>query len=157
MRPLRNKLLLLLLAAVCVAQSPVELVRPEIRRVGDKLACKCGSCASTVGSCPMLQCHYSHPARQKIDDMQKQGKSDEAIIQAFIKQEGLSALAAPPAEGFSLLSWVMPFVAILFGLALIWLYIKRFRKPAAATSVSTAAPVDERYRERIEKELSELE
>jgi cytochrome c-type biogenesis protein CcmH/NrfF len=157
MRAFRNKLLLILLAAVSLAQSPVDLVTPEIRRVGEKLACKCGSCASTVGSCPMLECHYSHPARQKIETMQKQGTPDDAIIAAFIKQEGISALAAPPAEGFSLVGWLMPFAAILFGLALIWLYIRRYRKPAAVTPAPAPSAVDERYRDRIEKELSELE
>jgi cytochrome c-type biogenesis protein CcmH/NrfF len=103
----------------------------------------------------MLQCHYAHPARQKITDAQRAGTSDEAIIAAFVKQEGLSALAAPPAEGFSLLGWLMPFIAIVLGLGLIWVYIKRFRKPMVATA--PAAPPDERYRQRIEKEMSELE
>jgi cytochrome c-type biogenesis protein CcmH len=155
MRRYRSKILLALLTGISLAQSPVDLVTPEIRRVGDKLACKCGSCASTVGSCPMLQCHYAHPARQKIADAQKAGTPDDAIIAAFVKQEGIAALAAPPTEGFSLLGWLMPFIAIVLGLGLIWLYIKRFRKPMVATV--PAAPQDERYRQRIEKEMSELE
>ena len=155
MRRFRNKLLLILLTGICLAQSGVDLVTPEIRRVGDKLACKCGSCASTVGNCPMLQCHYANPARQKIADAQKQGTPDDAIIAAFVKQEGLSALAAPPTEGFSLLGWLMPFIVIVLGLMLIWMYIRRFRKPVAAPA--PAAPPDERYRDRIEKELSEIE
>jgi cytochrome c-type biogenesis protein CcmH len=155
MRRLRNRFFFALLTGICLAQSPVDLVTPEIRRVGDKLACKCGSCASTVGNCPMLQCHYAHPARQKIQEAQKQGTPDDAIIAAFVKQEGLSALAAPPTEGFSLLGWLMPFIVIALGLLLIWAYIRRFRKPTVATA--PAAPADERYRDRIEKELSELD
>ena len=31
----------------------------------------------------------------------------------FVKESGLSALASPPTQGFSLLGWVMPFVGIL--------------------------------------------
>ena len=63
----RSRLLLSwLLAAVCLPQTSTQLVTPEIRRVGDKLACKCGACNNTVATCPMLECHYSMPAREKI-------------------------------------------------------------------------------------------
>ena len=62
----KSKLLLgLVLAGVCLPQTASQLVTPEIRRVGDKLACKCGSCNNTVATCSMLQCHYSLPARKR--------------------------------------------------------------------------------------------
>ena len=85
--------------------------------------------------------------------MLKQGMSDDAIVAVFVKEQGISALSSPPAEGFSLLSWTMPFIAILIGLGIIWQYIRRFRKPVTVA----APPADERYRERIEKDLSEFD
>jgi cytochrome c-type biogenesis protein CcmH len=155
MRRLRSSALLLLLAAVCLSQTPLQLMTPAIRRVGDRLACKCGTCNNTVGNCPMIECHYSSPARQKIGQLLQSGMSDDAIVASFVKENGLDALAVPPAEGFSLLSWVMPFVAIAIGLGVIWLYIKRFRKPMEATLPALEPAVDRRYQDRIEKELSE--
>jgi cytochrome c-type biogenesis protein CcmH/NrfF len=154
MHRLRSSILLLLLAGVCLSQSPTQLLTPAVRRVGDKLACKCGACNNTVGNCPMLECHYAHPARQRISTMLASGTSDETIVAAFVKEQGLSALSSPPAEGFSLLSWIMPFVAIAAGLGVIWLYIRRFRKPIPQTV--PPAP-DDSYRQRIEKEMSEFD
>jgi cytochrome c-type biogenesis protein CcmH/NrfF len=87
--------------------------------------------------------------------MLEQGMADDAIVAVFVKEQGLSALAAPPAEGFNLLGWVMPFIALAGGLGVIWLYIKRFRKPVEAVAPPLEPAVDQRYRERIEKELSE--
>ena len=86
MQKFRNSFLILVLAAVCLPQTATQLVTPEIRRVGDKLACKCGVCNNTVATCQMLECHYSLPARQKIDAMQKLGQSDEVIVASFVKK-----------------------------------------------------------------------
>lgn len=155
MRRLRSSILLLALAAVCLSQTPMQVQTPGVRRVGDRLACKCGSCNNTVGNCPMLECHSAHPARQRISKMLDQGMSDDAIVAVFVKEQGLSALAAPPAEGFNLLGWLMPFIALAGGLGVIWLYIKRFRKPVEALAPPLEPAVDQRYRERIEKELSD--
>jgi cytochrome c-type biogenesis protein CcmH len=105
----------------------------------------------------MLECHYSLPAREKIAEMQKAGSSDQQIVDSFVQERGLAALAAPPAEGFHLLGWIMPFIAIGLGLAGILLYMNRFRKPMPATSPSDQAIVDEKYRKRIEQEMAELD
>jgi cytochrome c-type biogenesis protein CcmH len=156
MRKLRNSVLaLFLFTAVCLPQA-TEIVTPEMRAVGEKLACKCGSCKKTVTSCEMLGCGYSSPAKQKIGSMLKDGKSPQQIVDAFVQETGLQALAAPPAEGFNLLAWIMPFAAIALGLAIIALWIKHFRKPQPAVAGSQPV-VDERYRSRIEKELAELD
>src|SRR5687768_16363704 len=103
--------LVLVFAALAAAQTPepTQLVTPDVRRVGDKLACKCGVCNNTVATCQMLRCGYTYPARAKIAEMQKQGMNDEVIVASFVKDRGLSALAAPPTEGFHVLGYVMPF------------------------------------------------
>ena len=153
---LKSSILLLILAAVCLPQTGTDLVTPEIRRVGDRLACKCGVCNNTVATCQMLQCHYTYPAREKIGEMQKAGMGDQQIVDAFVKERGIVALAAPPMHGFNILGWVMPFVVLGIGLGAITVWMKRFRKPKAI-----AAEVDpqayERYRKRIEQEATELD
>src|SRR6476659_1205284 len=155
-------LLAIALAGICLPQTATRLVTPEIRRVGDKLACKCGSCNNTVATCQMLQCHYSEPAREKIAKMQSTGASDQGIIDSFVQESGLSALASPPTTGFHLLGYIMPFIVIVLGLGAIAVWMKRFRATnevlAPATPESQAASqIDERYRARIEKEMAELE
>ena len=154
----KSKLLLgLILAGVCLPQTASQLVTPEIRRVGDKLACKCGSCNNTVATCSMLQCHYSLPAREKIGEMQKSGASDQTIIDAFVKEGGLAALASPPTQGFSLLGWIMPFIAIIVGIGVIAIWFKRFTRPRPAAAGAAPVVIDRQLQERMDKELEDLE
>jgi cytochrome c-type biogenesis protein CcmH/NrfF len=147
---------LLLLAAMSLAQVTSEYVTPDIRRVGSRLACLCGSCKNSVGDCPMLACHYASPAREKIQRMQAEGKSDQEIVDHFVADEGIRALVVPPAEGFNLLAWVMPFAMIGIGLAAIWWFIKRYAKPATA-SPDLDPRLLERYQAAIDKDLSKLD
>jgi cytochrome c-type biogenesis protein CcmH/NrfF len=155
MRAPTRVLLLAFLAGSCLAQVSSELITPDIKRVGSRLACLCGSCRNSVGDCPMLGCGYATPARERIREMLAAGMSDEAIVQAFVDERGIQALVTPPAEGFNLLTWVMPVVAIAIGLLAIWWFIRRMSRPALQP------PVDEevldRYRDSIEKDLAKLD
>jgi cytochrome c-type biogenesis protein CcmH len=150
-------LVALMLAGVCLSQTASQLVTPEIKRVGDKLACKCGACNNTVATCQMLECHYSLPARERIAEMQKAGTDDKTIIDGFVKESGLSALAAPPTSGFNLLAWVMPFVAISFGLVAIAIWFKRFAGRRQVAPAGPAPEIDPRIQQRMDRELEELE
>ena len=51
-----------------------------------------------------------------------------------MKESGLSALASPPAEGFNLLGWVMPFIGLALGLAAVTVWFKRFIRKKPATT-----------------------
>lgn len=156
MRQWKSSVLALGLAAFCLAQSSSQLLTPEIKRVGMRLACLCTTCKNTVGDCPMLECHYTHPARQKIAAMQGQGKTDDQIVESFVKEQGLQALSAPPTTGFSGLAWIMPWVAIGFGLGAIYLFIRRFH-PQRAPAPEVNAEALQKYRDTIDKDLDRLD
>jgi len=157
MRRLRNSLLVLALAAIALAQGGNPLLNERVRRLGEQLGCQCG-CGSSVTSCNMLNCHFSGPAREKLLTMVNAGESDAAILDAFVKQYGQRVLLKPPAEGFNLLGWVMPFAAIAAGLAFLWWVIKRFRRPmAVAAGPDMDAATLARYSERIDKDLEKLD
>jgi cytochrome c-type biogenesis protein CcmH len=157
MRRYRTSILIVLLAAVCLGQSASQLQTEAVRRVGSKLACLCGGCNNTVADCPMLECHFALPARQRIASLQAMGKSDAEIIDEFVQQYGKQVLAVPPAEGFNLLAWVMPFVAIAAGLAIVWMFIQRFRRPVAASRGLADQETLSRYQAQIEKDLTKLD
>ena len=157
MRKFRSSFLLLALTAVCLPETATQLVTPAIRRVGDKLACKCGVCNNTVATCQMLECHYSLPARQKIAAMQEKGQPDETIVASFVTENGISALSAPPVEGFNILGYVMPFLGILAGLGAIFLFVKSSRRKGAAAAAAPELDMLARYRERIDKDMAKLD
>ena len=157
MQRYRTSILVVLLAAVSLAQSASQFQTEAVRRVGSKLACLCGGCNNTVADCQMLECHFSNPARERIAALQASGKPDSQIIDEFIAEYGKRVLAVPPAEGFNLLAWLMPFVAIAAGLAAVWMFIQRFRKPEPAARALADAETLSRYQARIDKDLTQLD
>ena len=160
---LRSSWLIVGLAALSLAQtssqlSSTQLLTPDIKRVGARLACLCGSCKNTVGDCAMLECHYSKPARVKIASMQSGGASDDAIVDDFVKERGLQALSSPPTSGFSSLAWIMPWVAVGLGLGAIYLFIRRISRQRATASAPEIDPeMMKRYHDHIEKDLAKLD
>ncbi len=152
---LKTSLLVVFAAALCLGQNSAYMLSPDARRVGEKLACLCGVCNNSVSTCTMLGCHYSAPGREKIVAMQKAGSDDKTIIDFFVKREGIRALSSPPAEGFSLLSWVMPFVMILMGLTAIGWWIQRSRKPIPMPELPEGSI--SKVRESFSGEMAEFE
>jgi cytochrome c-type biogenesis protein CcmH len=158
MRQWKSSVLALGLAAICLAQSSSTLLTPEIRRVGMRLACLCRTCNNTVGDCPMLQCHYSSPAKEKIAKMQAEGRSDDEVVKSFVAENGLEALSSPPTTGFSSLAWIMPWIAIGLGLGAVYLFIRRFHPKRAAAGAPEMDPeVLKHYRDNIDKDLDKLD
>ena len=157
MRRLKSSLLVLALAALCLAQSTTPLANPRVRRLGDQRMCLCG-CGATVTSCNMLGCQHSKPAREKLLAMVNAGESDSAILASFVQESGLEILAKPPAQGFNLLGYVVPFIGVALGLAFVWFVIKRFRKPvalAAGPELDDAAFAG--YKAQIDRDLEKLD
>jgi len=154
---LKNSLLLLVLVVASLAQTGVNpLANAEVRRIGEKLRCMCGACSYTVTSCNMLRCHGAEPMRAKLLAMVEKGMTEQAILDEFAREYGRVVLTKPPSDGFNLLGWVMPFVAIAAGLLVIWWFIQHFRKPAAGTPAAEPEALA-RYRDRIEKDLEKLD
>lgn len=151
----KTSLAILFVASVCIAQSPTQFLTADVRRAGDRLACLCGACKNTVGTCQMLGCHYAAPAREKIAEMQKAGMNDDQVAAFFVKREGLKAWAVPPAEGFNAMSWIMPPVAILLGLFGIAWWIKRSRKPVLIEALPDGSA--DRVRAELDKEMAKFD
>ena len=82
-----------------------------------------------------------------------QGKSDNAIMAYFVEKYGTTVLAAPPASGFNLAAWIMPFAALGIGALMVLFFVWRFRSRWAGV------PVDEnltKYQQKVEEELEKF-
>jgi len=155
MRRLKSSLLLLALAAVALSQTASEKPSSDVRRVGMRLACQCG-CKDSVATCSMLECGFSKPAKERIARMQSVGMSDEQIIQAFVRDYGPGVYLAPP----NAFGWIVPYASVGLGLVVIWLFIRKYRKPAAAGEVGSLEiddPALAKYKDQIERDLAKLE
>ena len=153
MKKWRSSFALLLISGFCLAQTG-DMVPPEVRRVGDRLACLCKSCNNTVATCQMVGCHYTAPARARISELVREGKSDDAIVADFVKVEGKKALAAPEASGFGLTAWLAPPFMALAGVGIIFWFVRRSRKKAVA--VLSEGTV-EKYQQAAERDFSRFE
>ena len=151
LRKLKNSLMLLI-AVVAMGQD--SMISPAVRRVGEKLACLCGACKNTVGTCDMMGCHYTAPKREQIAGLLAKGVSDDAIIDTIVKEVGLKALSEPPRSGFNAMALLMPFVMIGIGLSAIYWFIQNSRKLRPVDS--TAPVISERYQAMAEKEIEKL-
>jgi cytochrome c-type biogenesis protein CcmH len=142
--------LLLLIVAFCplaFAETAAEKPGVDVRRVGSHIGCQCG-CNDTVATCAMLVCSFSKPAKEKIAKLQAAGLTDKTIIDQFIAQFGPVVYRGNP----SAYGWLIPYLAIAPGLALLLWFIRRYRKQPVRDDADLA-----RYHERIEKELAHLE
>lgn len=150
-------LLVAFLAAVAalIAEDPTSYLTPDVMRVGDHLACRCGGCRNTVGNCPMLRCGSADPMRQRIYQMKMTGMSDQDILSTIVREQGVVALAVPPGQTLGgVITWVMPGVALVLGF-LVWsAYVRKNRKTPEPLSEVDRATL-ERFRDQIDGELDE--
>jgi cytochrome c-type biogenesis protein CcmH/NrfF len=155
MRRFRSSLLAILLAAAALAQTASQKPSLDVRRVAHRLACQCG-CKDSVATCSMLECHFSKPAKEKIAKMQGDGASDQTILEAFVKEFGQGVLLDEP----SAYGWIVPYTMLALGLVVIWLFIRRYRKPKPLTEMGPMEiddPALEKYRDQIERDLSKMD
>ena len=66
-------------------------------------------CQQTVVACTHLNCTVSEPMRVELRAAIQRGDKDDVILQSFVKEYGISVLAAPPA--IDKLLWMMALVA----------------------------------------------
>jgi len=127
----------------------------RLRAIGEKLKCQCTPCSYTVGSCNMLNCHFRDEVNAQIRPMLTAGLDETAILAKMREKYGLVVLAAPPAEGFNLLGYLMPFLALAVGLLVVRQVILRWRRPRPTPA--PVSPAIDRFRDQMEKELADLE
>jgi cytochrome c-type biogenesis protein CcmH len=145
-----------LLATLVVAAFASSL-KTSLQEVSEGLTCQCG-CGLTVANCNHPQCEFSVPVRQQIERMITQGMGREQIIGFFRAKYGEKILSAPTREGFNLLAWIMPFVAVFAGCFIIVGAISRWRANQAVadrTLESSLAPDDPELSRRLEQEIRE--
>jgi len=154
---LRNSFLILFVAlAAALSQTASEKPSASVLRVGNRLKCQCG-CGDSVSTCDMLDCGFSKPAKLRIAQMQAVGMSDDQIIQAFIRDYGQGVYLAPPSP----FGWIVPYAGAGLGLVIVWLVLRKYRKPTVAAAPAGDLEIDDpdllKYKSQIEKDLADLE
>ena len=157
-------LLLALPAAACGSDLPpgaAELSSREAGSVAEALHPEASEAISRLRSpfCPaMLEVCTSGDAEVLRDSLQAwalAGMSADSLVEWMIATYGEEYRALPEASGSGLLAWVVPPMAMLLGLGLVVIALKRLVGPARAVAGNEAITDDER--KRLDAALAELE
>ena len=129
----------------------------EYREVGEALMCQCG-CNQTIAACAMDRCHSAEPIREEIWERLQNGESVASVIEVFKERYGLVILSAPPATGFHLTAWVLPFLALVVGAIVVWQVLRSWTRSseASAAAAGGVTSISDTDRARIERELRDL-
>lgn len=130
------------LVALALGFSPVgAATTAEIKAVAEDLVCLCGNCnRESLATC--LCTDFAVPEREAIGLALDQDQTRQQIIDGYVARFGPMALAVPPHEGFNLLAWVAPFLALLFGVALVRTLLVRWKDQGQAPLQPKAPPAD---------------
>lgn len=123
----------------------------EVNAIAKQLYCPvCENIPLDV--CPTQACaQWRDLIRQKLSD----GWSEQQIKDYFVEQYGERVLGAPPARGFNWLVYLVPPLAIITGIYILYrAFLSMRAKPVAqvSTPATPDTPVDD-YIERMEEEL----
>ncbi len=124
-----------------------------VSEVEKYLMCTCG-CTMPLYTC---ECQKSEEMRANIQQMIKNGQTREQIIEAYVAKYGEKILSAPTREGFNLLAWVMPFLAVIVVGSILMTAVKRWSRNSASVQGASTPPLEKKYQERLEEELAKLE
>jgi cytochrome c-type biogenesis protein CcmH len=129
------------------AQLPAEsAVEEQARILASEL--RCPVCQNlSVGDSPS---EMAQQMRAYILEELRKGKTPAEIKSYFVSKYGDWVLLAPPARGFSLLLWVLPYVALAIGLTLVFLVLRRWTKK----SKPSRQPVDPVLLERVRRDFA---
>ena len=127
----------------------------RIDRLGHQVMCVCG-CNQILLECNHVGCSYSTRMRDELTAAVTRGDSDNNVLQWFIQNYGTAVLAVPTATGFNRLAWIMPYFALVFGIALVvgivWIWKKRPLAPHSAIPVPAHGVEIDQFRQQARRE-----
>lgn len=136
------------------AQTPP---RTTVQEAAEGLTCQCG-CGLTVANCNHPSCGFAIPMRGELAAMIRKGMGRVEILDSFRHKYGEKILSAPTTEGFNLLAWIVPYLAVGAGALLIFIAVIRWRRPEAEEAVARPSDAksnqfDSVLRQQLERDL----
>lgn len=165
----RTSTLLLILASLgmmVTIWSTLLIIKPRqetldqrVQNVASQLKCPVCQGESVADS----QATIAQQMREVIREQLQSGKSEQEVVQYFIRSYGDQIVWLPPWQGFSLLAWLIPIVFLLGGAVLVFMILREWRADVAVVEENEIVSEDEispdaeleQYRAQLEAELAE--
>ncbi len=152
MRPLS----LLAVLPLCMLATSLEASDPNgelVERITGNLVCVCGCANMLVRNC---ECSTAATMTREVREVVLAGGTEQEVYGAFKEKYGVTVMAAPGIEGFNLLAWVLPFLALAFGTGVVLSVVKKLMPEKGIESKKTkAGKIDDKYRKLLNQELKE--
>ncbi|MBI1880344.1 MAG: cytochrome c-type biogenesis protein CcmH [Chloroflexi bacterium] len=141
---------------------PAFAQEPDYDRVNE-IAKKlnCPTCAGiNLADCRTLTCEQW---RDQINDLVKQGFSDDDVLNYFTTRYGSQVLQEPPKSGPTLFLWILPVIVLLAGGVWLILALRGWSRPEPASLMASSAfmkPASDtpqppsHYLSQVEKDLN---
>lgn len=154
----RATFVLLLILGWASTPSSAGAAAVTTKEIEEALTCQCG-CGLTVHSCNHLQCGSAIPLKQEVLTLVSKGLGRDEILLRFRGKYGEKILSAPTTEGFNLTAWILPFVMLAGGVAVVATTLVRWRaaRDKAPAIAAVSAPISDADRRRLEAELAKGE
>lgn len=104
--------------------------------------------------------NLANDMRQIIRKQLEEGKTNEEVLDYFVKRYGDSILSSPPRKGINWLLWIMPGVAVVLGAVGIALFLHKSKRPEDEVEFIPAEPGEEsesEYLKKVDEELKKYE
>jgi cytochrome c-type biogenesis protein CcmH len=130
---------------------------PELRGLEGQLMCP--TCGTTL---ELSNAPAANQIRRFVCARAAAGDSEGEIKDQLVAEFGRGVLASPPKEGFDLLAWVLPLLAVGIGGAVIAVLVVRWSRSREAEPVLEGASrngrrLDPDLEQRLEDELARFE
>ena len=148
-------LLLLALAVFTLLGAGDESAR--VNDLGHRMMCVCG-CNQILLECNHVGCAYSDRMRAELVAAVDRGDNDDLTLQGFVQKYGTTVMAAPTKTGFNRVAWIMPYLVLVLGLAMVTLIVRAWRSRPLVLPVGAVATVHgaelERFRDQARKDTA---
>ncbi len=141
------------LVVICIGlmganPSPEE----RYKDLGHKLMCKCG-CNQILIECNHVGCSYSTRMLEQLKAGLQRGDNDDLILQGFVQEYGATVLAAPTTSGFNRVAWIMPGIALILGITLTTVIVRKWKFKVAPVGAQDLTPTElDEFRKRAREE-----
>jgi cytochrome c-type biogenesis protein CcmH len=143
----------LLLALVLAAPAAASERHPTLGELEGEVMCP--TCKTTLDQ---STAPIADRIRQFISARIAAGDTKSEIKRKLVLQFGPAVLAEPSTSGFNLLAWVLPFVALGLGAAVLAVLVWRWsRRREGSTAPAAGPPIDPELERRVDEELARFD
>lgn len=158
--------ILVALAIIATIWSTLLIIQPKqakldqrVQNVASQLKCPVCQGESVADS----QALIAQQMRQVIREQLQSGKSEQEVIQYFVRSYGDQIVWLPPWQGFSLFIWLVPIAFILGATVLVYIMLYEWRSgiilaerdEIVSEDILSLDPDLDQYRAQLEAELAE--